>query len=407
MPDGPAANTDEHMFRSLPRVSAAAFIATTALVSPAAAQDAASGPMSVSGRYIADLVQVAEGPEGAEAFLLHDAELAAEVDLERLAGAPGLTAGAHLLVTAGGQPNEAAGTLQGVDNVEVGSHRAKLYQAWLEKALVGGRASVRLGLTDLNADFYQNDSAGLLIAPAFGIGSELAATGPNGPSIFPSTALTLRVSAQVGESGYARAAIVNAKSGVLGDTDGVDISMRHGALLIAEAGSTRGGGKLAAGAWAYTKRQNDVHAVGADGEPLKRLAAGAYILADQKIAGQPGRALNLFLRAGISDGRTTAFRGGFQAGLLMEAPLSSRPDSLLSFGVQQGTLARGFRRSLADADLRAGPAEWGFELTYSDKLLPMLTVQPDVQYVHRAYSQGGTRGSVIVGLRFTLAASND
>lgn len=378
--------------------------AAIALISPAHAQEAESPAVTFGGRYVADTVYVAQGADADRVFLLHDAELTADVDFDRLIGARGLTGGVHLLATAGGAANDAAGTLQGINNIEVSAHRAKLYEAWLEQA-IGDRASLRLGLTDLNADFYQNDSAGLLIAPAFGIGSELAATGPNGPSIFPSTALTARLSFKLGESGYARAAVVDAKSGVLGDPDGVDFTMRDGALLIAEAGTTAIG-KLAVGAWRYTRRQDDIHAITPTGEPVKRIAAGAYLLADHQVAGSEGHAVNLFLRAGISEGRTTPFRGGFQAGVLFEAPIAGRPDGQLSFGVQQGFLSDGFRDALADEGYRSNPGEWGLELTYADKIAPFLTVQPDVQYVRRAYGEGKSRGTVVFGLRLTAEFSS-
>lgn len=395
------------MFASISRCSAAALAASFVQISPAAAQDSPAPLVVVNTRYVADVIHVAQGARGADTYVLHAAEVVAEFDLDRLLGARGLTAGGHLLATTGGRPNDAAGTLQGVDNIEVASHRAKLYEAWIEQALAGGRANVRVGLTDLNADFYQNDSAGLLVAPAFGIGSELAATGPNGPSIFPSTALTVRIAAQLGNSGYARAAIIDAQSGVLGDPGGIDVSMRHGALLIAEAGSTRGGAKFALGVWQYTRKQDDVYAIGANGNPAKRIATGAYLLADRKIAGATGNALNLFVRAGVSEGRTTPFRGGFQAGALLEAPVRTRPESRLSFGVQQGALSGGFRAALADAGARPGSSEWGVELTYSDKLAPFLTVQPDLQYVRRVYAEGGNRASVVVGLRLTVAAETN
>jgi porin len=373
--------------------------AAIALISPAYAQEADAPAVTFGGRYVADTVYVAKGADADRIFLLHDAELTVDVDFDRLIGARGLTGGVHLLTTAGGAPNDAAGTLQGINNIEVASHRAKLYEAWLEQAL-GERASLRLGLTDLNADFYQNDSAGLLIAPAFGIGSELAATGPNGPSIFPSTALTARLSLKLGDSGYARAAVVDAKSGVLGDPEGIDFSMRHGALLIAEAGTTAIG-KLAVGAWRYTRRQDDIHAVTPAGDPVKRVAAGAYLLADHQIAGGEGHAVNLFLRAGISEGRTTPFRGGFQAGVLFEAPIAGRPDGQLSFGVQQGFLSRGYRDALADEGFASSAGEWGLELTYADKIAPFLTLQPDVQYIRRAYGEGKSRGTMVFGLRLT------
>ncbi|MEG8025504.1 carbohydrate porin [Sphingomonas aurantiaca] len=162
--------------------------------------------------------------------------------------------------------NTLAGTLQGVDNIEVAKGRAKLYEAWVEQDIAGGRAALLVGLSDLNVDFYQNDSAGLLVAPAFGIGSELAATGPNGPSIFPSTALTLRLNVAIASLGYVRAAVVNARAGVLGDAAGIDFGMHDGALLIAEAG-TRTNGKLAIGGWRYTRHQDDMAACDGSGVP--------------------------------------------------------------------------------------------------------------------------------------------
>lgn len=365
--------------------------------SPAMAQET---PVAVGGRYVVDAVTVAQG-EDAGSYVLHNAELTAEADLEALAGARGLTAGVHLLANFGGRPNDGAGTLQGVNNIEVGTERAKIYEAWLEQSLAEG-VSLRLGLSDLNADFYQNDAAGLLIAPAFGIGSELAATGPNGPSIFPSTALTARLSVAVGEHGYARAAVVNAKAGVIGDPDGVDFHMRDGALLIGEAGTTQGG-KLALGLWRYTKRQDDIRQVTATGEPVQRVAQGAYLLVDRQVAGDEEHGTHLFGRIGISDGRTTPFAGGFQAGVLMTGVAPGRPDSQLSFGVQHGALANGFIDALADEGFAADDHESGVELTYQDKLTPFLSVQPDIQYIRRAYASGESRDVVVLGLRLEAA----
>ena len=82
-----------------------------------------------------------------------------------------------------------------MNNIEVAETRFKVYEAWIEQGFGDGRVSLRAGLYDLNSEFYTNDAAGALIAPPFGIGSELSATGPNGPSIFPSTALAVRLAA--------------------------------------------------------------------------------------------------------------------------------------------------------------------------------------------------------------------
>ncbi|EIZ78819.1 carbohydrate-selective porin OprB [Novosphingobium sp. Rr 2-17] len=330
--------------------------------------------------------------------MLDNIEVTADGDLDQLVGWRGARVHLHLLSNHGGSINALAGTLQGVDNIEVPEGRIKLYDAWIEQDIAGGRAALLVGLSDLNVDFYQNDAAGILVAPAFGIGSELSATGPNGPSIFPSTALTARLNVAIAKSGYVRAAVVNARAGVLGDRPGIDFKMRDGALLIAEAG-VRTNGKLAVGAWRYTRQQDDLRACDANGDPIKRTAIGAYVLVDQRVWGDDSRGIDLFFRAGVSDGKTTPFRGGFQAGLLANGLIPGRPDGQFSFGVAQGLLSRAMRRTVRDSGNSADAAETGVEITYLDRIGPVLSVQPDFQYVRRAFAGGGRRSTVVLGLR--------
>lgn len=364
-----------------------------------APEDAApAAAITLGGRYVLDLVGVAAGGDRRGTRVLDNFEASADGDLDRLIGWHGATARVHLLSNHGRASNGLAGTLQGIDNIDVADGHTKLYEAWIEQRFAGGRAALLLGLADLNADFYQNDSAGLLMAPAFGVGSELAATGPNGPSIFPSTALTARLKLAIGASGYARVAVVNARAGVLGDEAGIDWSMQDGALLIAEAGTTRGG-KLAAGLWRYTRRQDDIRAVDAAGDPLRRVAMGGYILADQRVSGNDARGIDLFLRAGMSEGNTTPFRGGFQLGALLRGFVPGRPDGWLSFGVAQGWLSQGFRDNLRDAGEDPAAAETGLEISYQDRIASFLTIQPDLQYIRRAYDNGGERDTLVLGMR--------
>lgn len=365
---------------------------------PEVVQDPPPRAVAITGRYVVDLMGNVAGGDARGARVLDNFEVTADGDLDRLAGWRGARAHLHVLSNQGGSINALAGTVQGVDNIEVADGRVKLYEAWVEQDLAGGRAALLVGLSDLNVDFYQNDSAGMLVAPAFGIGSELAATGPNGPSIFPSTALTMRLKTSIGTSGYFHAAVVNARAGVLGDTTGIDLGMHDGALLIAEAG-TRANGKLAFGAWRYTRRQDDMRACDGNGDPVKRTAIGAYVLVDQRLVGDDGRGIDLFLRAGISDGKTTPFRGGFQTGLLARGLVPGRPDGQFSIGVAQGLLSQALRQTVRDAGDRADAAETGIEITYQDRAAPFLAVQPDVQYVRRAYAGAGRRSAFVVGLR--------
>lgn len=350
-----------------------------------------------------DIASVVRGGAQDRTYALDELDLTGDADLARLVGWRGATAHLHAMSTLGGMPNNAAATLQGVDNIEVAGHHLRLFEAWVEQKL-GDHGSVRTGLYDLNSEFYVNGAAGLLIGPAFGVGSELAATGPNGPSIFPSTALAVRIEHRFGRGGYGRAALLNGTAGSLGDPGGVDFRFRTGVLAIAEAGLERPGLKLAAGYWRYSRRQDDYIAVDAEGEPVQRIAQGGYALGEvQLFGGEDRRSLIAFARLGISDGTTTPFRGGWQAGVLIERAIAGRPDSAISLGANQGTTTRAYQALLRDQGARAAGAETAFEITYSDNVAPWLTLQPDLQLVVDRGGEAGARGLVVGTLRMTIA----
>ena len=369
-----------------------------ALAGVAAAQPAEA--ISFELAYTADVMGVIDGGLAKRGRVLDNFDLLLDADLERLLRWRGASAHFHLLNNSGAMPNNDAGTLQGVNNIEVAGQHLRLFEAWIEQAF--GAASVRFGLYDLNSEFYVNDSAGALIAPAFGIGSEIAATGPNGPSIFPSTAIAVRFGARFGENGYARAAFLNAAAGVPGDPHGVDTSFDEGALGIAEAGF-EAEGKLAIGVWRYTRRQDDIRDLNGSGDPVQRIAQGAYVVYEQPL-NDPGaaRAATAFVRAGVSDGDTTPFSGGWQAGVLVRRVFEGRPDSLLSLGVNQGLLSEGYRRNRIDLGASMANAEMQAELTYSDRLSPHVTVQPDLQYIRRPGGERSIEDAVVAGVRVTI-----
>lgn len=321
-------------------------------------------------------------------------DLIADLDLERIVGWRGAIAHFDVLNNSGGIPNDDAGTLQGIDNIEVPSQRLRLFEAWLEQGW--GNSSLRAGLYDLNSEFYSNDAAGMLVAPAFGIGSEVAATGPNGPSIFPSTALALRYQHAWESGAFLRVAAINANAGVIGDPGGVDISFDSGALVIAEAG-VEGERKLAAGVWRYTERQDNVR------DPNMDIAQGVYVLMEQPLNDPDGaRAVTAFARAGVSDGETTPFQGGWQAGFLVERVFAGRPESVFSIGVNQGVISDGYRRNELDAGVPLARSEFQVEVTYADKIAPNVTLQPDVQWVRNPGGDRSVDDALILGLRVSV-----
>ena len=374
---------------------ALALAGLSGLATPALASDAVTLKLD----YMADVAGVVRGGTARKARVLDNLKISADVDLERTVGWSGATLHVSALNNAGDTPNDDAGTLQGVDNIEVAQQRARLFEAFVEQTFAGDKGSALVGLYDVNSEFYANESAGMLIAPAFGIGSELAATGPNGPSIFPSTALAARLRWTTAGGGYAQGAVINAHAGVPGDPGGADVSFGDGVLAIGEAGWT-GAGKLAVGAWGYSKRQDDWRDVTPAGDPVKRRAYGAYVLAERRIRGgenDPGR-VTAFARAGVSDGVTSPFSGGWQAGILIEQPFASRPASQASFGINQGFISRRQRANAWDAGHDTGGTETAMEVTYADSIGPV-TLQPDLQYVIRPSGDRQARGALVATLR--------
>jgi porin len=349
--------------------------------------------------YTADVIGVVDGAEARAGRVLDNLEVSLDGDLERQFGWTGTRVHLSLLGNGGGEPNAVAGTLQGYDNIEVAAQGVRLYEAWVDVALADRRASVLAGLYDVNSEFYATGASDLLLAPPFGIGSELAATGPNGPAIFPSTSLAVRVRIGDPDALYGQVAAVNARAGTIGDAGGVDTTLDAGILYLAEAGWS-GPVRVAAGVWRYGEGQDDIRAVAPLGGPALSTAQGGYLLAEGLLAGSPddGRTLRAFVRLGLSDGDTTAFRGGWQAGLRWDAVLPGRPDSAVSLGFHQGWLSDKARANARDADMALAPAEGGVELTYADSLGPF-TVQPDLQWI---YHPGGERDRapiLIAGLR--------
>ncbi|SUS03254.1 Porin [uncultured Defluviicoccus sp.] len=351
--------------------------------------------------YKADISGVLAGGDSKAGRLLDNLEATAEISLEDLFGWTGGKVYGHLLSNSGRAPNDIAGTLQGVDNIEVARPRAKVYQLWFEQAFADGRGSVLTGLYDLNSEFYQTETAGLLIAPAFGIGSELAATGPNGPSIFPSTALALRGRWEVTEGNEIQGAVLNASAGVLGDPGGVDLSFDNGALLIGEWVHS-GDVTVRFGAWGYTDDQDDIRDVDTFGAPLLRKAHGVYASVEGEIAKFGGSTVSAFVRAGTSEGHTTPYAGGWQAGMLVLAPFESRPDSSFSFGLNQGLTNSRERANFRDAGGTPSTGESAIEITYADKITENLTLQPDLQFIRDPGADKGRDDVVVATLRATL-----
>lgn len=242
-------------------VSIFALVAVVCLAGPALAEggkplDGLRGALEPSGlsveaEYTGEWVTAHQGAAEGKSFYLDNVNVLVNWDLEKAFGLKGTTLYMNVLGNSGDRPNDRIGTLEGVSNLEVADGRFKVYEFAVSQAF-GDQATVSFGYIDLNAHFYATDASGLLVGPPYGIGTELAATGSNGPSIFPSTALALVGDFKPSENSYVRVGMFGARAHNWGDP-GSPNNFNEGSLVIAEAGLTSRG-LLALGGWRYTDK---------------------------------------------------------------------------------------------------------------------------------------------------------
>jgi porin len=92
-------------------------------------------------------------------------------------------------------------------------------------------------------------------------------------------------------------------------------------------------------------------------------------------------------------------RGSWQLGGLVTHVIVSRPDSQLSFAVNQALVGDQYRKASAAGGVPLQSAETHFEITYADQLGKHLTVQPDFQYIANPGGDGAAKNELVFQLR--------
>lgn len=342
--------------------------------------------------------------EGARA--LDNLDVIFNFDGEKLAGAKGLSAKLHLLNNFGGHPDaDLIGSAQGVDNIEVPRSTAKIYQAYIQQNLFDDRLSLLGGLYDVNSEFYVTDSSALFIHSTFGIGTDVAQSGQNGPSIFPFTSAGGRLRVAPTETTYIQGAILDGISGDINDQRGtqIDFDKNDGWLVIGEAGYTPEGGKIATGGWYYTQKSDHLTAIGAGGNPLKKRSQGAYVIGEKQLytAGKD-KGLAGFARFGVASGAVNQFNYAWSTGLVYTGAFAGRDEGKLGFGITGAHNGSEYKAAALAAGTPADSAETTLELTYSDKITPWLWVQPDIQYIINPGTDKTLDNALVIASRFTI-----
>jgi porin len=256
--------------------------------------------------YSANAFAVNGGKRDGEAYL-HTLNVAFDIDSEKALGISDNRIKVNFLHYAGGNPNSYTGSIEGISSIEAAPSTSKLYELWTEQSFFDNKASALVGLYDINAEFFFTDMSAGFLKPTLEVNQEIAQTGQNGPSIFPTTALAARFKYMPNENLYIQATIADGEPGNSDRPRGthIDFEDDDGTFSVAEMGYVKDEGftKLAIGVWRYSKKFDDQVDVDGAGNALKQPSQGVYGLASGYLYKcDSGKNIGAFLRGGVGDG---------------------------------------------------------------------------------------------------------
>ncbi len=329
--------------------------------------------------------------ENSRLYGLDNLDIKLNADFEKISGSKGTTAFLHIISSRGDKPGAHGDRLpHGVDNIETSANgnTTKVFQAWLQQSFLDEKLSILAGLYDLNAEFYATESSSMFIHPTFGMSAELAGTGKNGPSVFPTSSFGIRLKIHPAPGHYLQAITLDGVSGDPNNAQGTQIHFNEGdgALNVVEYGFPLGtpesahNNKLAFGVWQYTTRFDDILDMDANGNPEKRASRGAYAVIEKVLkygANSDDEFIKGFFRIGQTDGDTAQFDQAIGTGLVFTGLIPGREQDELGIAYAQERNASKYRIVSGNTV----HAEKSFELGYRYRAVAGFVIQPFVQYL--------------------------
>lgn len=374
--------------------------------------------------YTGEVVGVASGGQEQGVVYLDNVDATVTVRSDSLLGWTGLTARAYGLGNQGGNPSALVGDAQVTSNIEA-PLAWRIYEAWLQQTL-GDRASLLVGLYDLNAEFDVNRVGSLFLNSSHGIGAAFGLSGRNGPSIFPVTSMALRARVRVRRRGYVQAAVLDGVPGCPADPSGtvVRFGEDNGVLAATEVGVYLGGespartaivdrtvdveapAKLSIGGWRYTTPLRPWPRVNRPGVPVaSRGSAGVYLLAEGRVLHEPGtdtQGLSAFGRVGWANDRFNRFSRYVGAGVVYTGPFPGRDADRVGLAVATAFNGEAYVAAQRRSGQSVTDAEVNVEGTYAAPVRPWLTLIGDVQYVFNPNTDPTLPNALLGGMRLIV-----
>lgn len=332
---------------------------------------------------------------------LDNLDVMLDVDTEKLLGWQGGRWFAYALYNNGASFSATkVGDAQVVSNIET-VRALRLYEFWYEQSFHGGDESLRVGLYDLNSEFYATDSSALFLNASHGIGPDFSQTGQGGPSIFPNTSLAARWQQNFASTFSGRIALLDAVPGEPDHPSRTVVRLRgdEGLLAAAELDFHPGSYRVGLGSWRYNRRQPRLDETG-DG-----ISSGSYGFVEYAVVGEmlETAAVRGFLRFGKATDRVNRLSNFVGAGLSLRGASWGREGDEFGVAVARAENGTPYRDLLQADDVATDANETNIEMTYRFSVNERLHLQPDLQYIMNPDTDPSLKNALVLGIRFELA----
>lgn len=278
------------------------------------------------------------------------------------------------------------GDAQVASSLEGGDRFSKLATASIDVS--SKHTSYLVGLYDVNSEFDVLESATLFINSAHGIGSEIALSGQNGPSIYPFYSLALR-GQWTFENSVIRAAVMDGVPGSSSSNNAPkpEVNSQEGYFSILEYEYTTESSKLLIGAWQYSKSQRIMSDSASDMEAQGRFESGNYgayvrhetALGDDDTLG--------FVRLGYANSEFNQFDLFTGIGITQTGLFNRRPNDIAGLAV---AYVKHSQRSY----------EASVEATYQFTINKACFIQPNMQFIANPGAE--QHDALALGVRFSI-----
>ncbi len=365
--------------------------------------------------YTSDYFANTQGGISNKSVYLDNTDITLSLNMETLANWNKTKFNFYVLGNNGGSPSELVGDIQTLSNIDA-YDTWKLYEAWIQKELFQGKLSLLAGLYDVNSEFDSIDAGGLFLNSSHGIGPDYSQSGKNGPSIFPTTSLGLRIKVMPDERYYFQFALLDGVPGDPDKPDGTSIKFQkqEGLLLSSEwkyffeksNTSLLNATNVAVGGWYYTGEFEHVSAEEHVDDPIsQRGNYGIYVLAEKKVLSRknsPDQGLSIFTRFGFADPDVNQFRYYFGGGLVYDGLIPGRRDDQTGLAIATVNNSERFIASCFHDGESIDSYESSIELTHLFELPTFVSLQPNLQYIINPSMDKNVKNALAIGCRFNI-----